>query len=398
MSPQVARSPQGREAAAQRGEAERSVGPRGGGTASEGHRVWAIAGGGTGGHVTPALALAEAIAARGEVPFLLGGEIGLERRLVPEAGFELVTLPSGQLMGRGAAAQIHAVFATLRGALVARRELGNRRASVLISVGGYASVPGVIAAALRRIPIALVEPNAMPGRANRLAARFARGVFVQFEAAAGALRRSGGVAVVGAPLRQALVAAFRSALPRRAPGKPLRLLVFGGSQGARQINDAMIEAAPRLDRTGFEIFHQTGEADRERVAAAYAAAGITAEVVVFERDMPARYAASDLALCRSGALTVAELAMAGLPALFVPYPHAADDHQSANARAAAEAGAAIVLPSRPLAAGDLLRALADLAARPEQLVAMGAAASRLARPDAAERIVAACGDWSSARS
>jgi UDP-N-acetylglucosamine--N-acetylmuramyl-(pentapeptide) pyrophosphoryl-undecaprenol N-acetylglucosamine transferase len=233
----------------------------------------------------------------------------------------------------------------------------------------------------------------MPGRANRLAARVARAVFVQFEAAAGVLGRAGTVSVTGAPLRRALVAAFRAAPPRRAPGKPLRLLVFGGSQGARQINDAMIEAAPRLDAACYEVFHQTGEADRERVAEAYAAADVPARVVAFERDMPARYAESDLALCRSGALTVAELAMAALPALLVPYPHAADDHQSANARAVAEAGAAIVLPSRPLATGDLLRALADLAARPEQLVAMSAAAARLARPDAAARIVDACAAW-----
>ncbi len=356
-------------------------------------RVWAIAGGGTGGHVTPALALAEAVAARGDAPFVLGGEIGLERRLVPEAGFELVTLPSGQMVGRGAGAVLRALFATARGALAARRELGTRRASVLISVGGYASVPGVIGAALRQIPIALVEPNALPGRANRLAARTARTVFVQFETAVPKLRRAGAVSVVGAPLRAALVAAFRSAPPRRATGKPLRLLVFGGSQGARQINDAMVEAAPRLARQSFEVFHQTGEADRERVASAYAAAGIAARVVAFERDMPARYAESDLALCRSGALTVAELAMAGLPALLVPYPHAADDHQSANARAAAAAGAAIVLPSRPLVADDLLRALADLAAQPEQLVAMSAAATRQAKPDAAARIVEACAAW-----
>jgi len=360
---------------------------------TSGGSVWAIAGGGTGGHVTPALALAEAVAARGDTPFLIGGEIGLERVLVPEAGFELVTLPSGQMMGRGTTARLRAALATSRGVLAAWRELGARRARVLISVGGYASVPGVIGAALRRIPIALVEPNAMPGRANRLAARVARAVFVQFEAAAGVLSRARPVSVTGAPLRQALVASFRAAPPRRAPGKPLRLLVFGGSQGARQINDAMIEAAKHLDAASYQIFHQTGEADVKRVAEAYAAADVPARVVAFERNMPARYAESDLALCRSGALTVAELAMAGLPALLVPYPHAADDHQSANARAAADAGAAIVLPSRPLAQSDLLRALADLAARPEQLVAMSAAAARLARPDAASRIVAACAAW-----
>ena len=143
-------------------------------------RVWAIAGGGTGGHVTPALALAEAVAARGDGVFVLGGELGLERRLVPDAGFELVALPSGQVMGRGPVARVAALFAMLRGVVRAWRELGRRRASCLISVGGYASVPGVLAAALRRRPIALVEPNAMPGRANRLAARVARGLFLQF--------------------------------------------------------------------------------------------------------------------------------------------------------------------------------------------------------------------------
>ncbi len=220
---------------------------------------------------------------------------------------------------------------------------------------------------------------------------------MQFEAASGALRGADRVTVVGAPLRAKLVAAFRSAPPRGAPGTPLRLLVFGGSQGARQINDAMIEAAPELARAGTAIFHQTGEADRERVAAAYAAAGIAARVVAFERDMPTRYAESDLALCRSGALTVAELAMAGLPALLVPYPFAADDHQAANARAVADAGAAIVLPSRPFAAADLLRALADLAAHPEKLSAMAEAAARLARPDAAAQIVSACAAWSERR-
>ena len=279
--------------------------------------------------------------------------------------------------------------------LAAWRELGARRARVLISVGGYASVPGVIAAALRRIPIALVEPNAMPGRANRLAARFARGVFVQFEAAADVLRRAGAVSVVGAPLRAGAGRGVpqRAAAPRaRQAAAPARVRRQPG-RAPDQRRDDRGRAAPR-PRAGFEIFHQTGEADRERVASAYAAAGIAARVVAFERDMPARYAESDLALCRSGALTVAELAMAGLPALLVPYPHAADDHQSANARAAAEAGAAIVLPSRPLAAADLLRALADLAAQPgaARRDERGRGAAR-AGPTPRARIVAACAAW-----
>jgi UDP-N-acetylglucosamine--N-acetylmuramyl-(pentapeptide) pyrophosphoryl-undecaprenol N-acetylglucosamine transferase len=198
------------------------------------------------------------------------------------------------------------------------------------------------------------------------------------------------VQTLGIPLRSRLVEAFGGERRRRRPEPPFRLLVFGGSQGARQINEAMIEAAPSLDASSLEIFHQTGAADRERVADAYAKAGLSAQVVGFEPDMPSRYRAADLALCRSGALTVAELAMAGLPALLVPYPYAADDHQRANALALERAGAARVLPSDALAGGDVARAIADAFARPDELARMAERAAGLARPDAAEQIVAEC--------
>ena len=153
-----------------------------------------------------------------------------------------------------------------------------------------------------------------------------------------------------------------------------------------------MEAAPALDGERLSIFHQSGEADRERVAAAYASARLDAEVVAFERDMPRRYREADLALCRAGALAVAELALAGLPALLVPYPFAADDHQTANARALADAGAARVLPCRPLETATVLSELNALLGAPEQLAAMGAAAAKLARPDAAERVVESCAE------
>jgi UDP-N-acetylglucosamine--N-acetylmuramyl-(pentapeptide) pyrophosphoryl-undecaprenol N-acetylglucosamine transferase len=356
-------------------------------------RCWVVAGGGTGGHVTPALALAERIEARGDRVVVMGGRRGLETRLVPQAGFELVALPARPVMGRGAVGSLLAVPAIAAACAKAWSMLGRLRAGIVVSVGGYASVPAVAAAAARGLPIALVEPNAVPGRANRAAARLARVSFAGFEATARALApsaRGRRIVVSGIPLRRALVAAFTGTGPRRLPTPPFRLLVFGGSQGAHQINEAMIEVARGLDPRGVEIFHQTGAADRERVAAAYAAAGIRAEVVDFEPDMPGRYRWADLAVCRSGALTVAELAMAGLPALLVPFPHAADDHQRANARALAEAGAAQVLEARPLVAGDLSRALAQVFEKPEELAAMARAAARLARPDAAERIVEEC--------
>jgi UDP-N-acetylglucosamine--N-acetylmuramyl-(pentapeptide) pyrophosphoryl-undecaprenol N-acetylglucosamine transferase len=357
--------------------------------------TWVVAGGGTGGHVTPALALAERIASRGDRVVVMGGRRGLETRLVPAAGFELVALPARPVMGRGAAGRLLALPAIAAACASAWSALGRLRAGIVVSVGGYASVPAVVAAAARRLPVALVEPNAVPGRANRAAARLARVCFAGFDATARALApaRSGRacrVVVSGIPLRRALVAAFSGAGPRRLPAPPLRLLVFGGSQGAHQINEAMLEIAPRLDPGRIEIFHQTGEADRERVAAAYARAGLRAEVVAFEPEMPRRYQWADLAVCRSGALTVAELAMAGLPALLVPFPHAADDHQLANARALAEAGAARVLESRPLAAAELARALDEAFEKPAELAAMGRAAARIARPDAAERIVEEC--------
>jgi UDP-N-acetylglucosamine--N-acetylmuramyl-(pentapeptide) pyrophosphoryl-undecaprenol N-acetylglucosamine transferase len=352
-------------------------------------RRFAVAGGGTGGHVMPALALAERIRAGGHSVILIGSPLGLESRLVPKAGFELATLPAGQVMGRGLAARASAAIAIARGALSAARLLRQRRIELVISVGGYASVPSVLAAAALRIPIALVEPNAQPGRANRLAAAFARRIFVHFDDAAKRLAPGGGARVqaLGVPLREALVQAFAAAPPRRAMRPPLRLLIFGGSQGARQLNDVMLTLAPRLEPARYEIFHQTGEADRERVAAGYAATKLRAEVVAFEPDMPRRYREADLALCRSGAMTVAELAMAGLPALLVPYPHAADDHQRANALALAAVGAAVLFPGAQLDANAVLQTLEGLAGQPERLREMSEAASKLARPDAAERIV-----------
>jgi UDP-N-acetylglucosamine--N-acetylmuramyl-(pentapeptide) pyrophosphoryl-undecaprenol N-acetylglucosamine transferase len=352
-----------------------------------------VAGGGTGGHVTPALALAEQIRKRGDAVLLMGTDRGLETRLVPEAGFELLALPAQPIFGRSLAARAQTLPSFARACWSAWRALGSFDTDFVISVGGYASMPAVIAAALRRTPIALVEPNAIPGRANRAAARFAKRIFVQFERATQIFSQAGAadrVRNTGVPLRENLIAAFRNLPKRRIARPPYRLLIAGGSQGARQINNAMIEAAPQLDASRIEIFHQTGEVDRERTEAAYRAAGLRTEVVAFEPDMPARYRWADLALCRSGALTVAELALAALPALLVPYPFAADDHQTANAAALVAAGAARMLDENPLGGKRIARALREAFEAPEQLAAMGDAAAKLARPDAAARIVEDC--------
>ena len=354
---------------------------------------WVIAGGGTGGHVTPALALAERIRGRGEQVLFIGSERGLETELVPEAGIDFVALPARQLMGRSLAARLGAGPAIARACGAAWRQIGKFKSDIVVSVGGYAAVPAVIAAGLRRIPMVLLESNAVPGRTNRASARLARRVFVQFDEAAEVFATDVSrdrIRTLGIPLRLRLIETFRATPARRTPAEPFRLSIFGGSQGAHQINETMIEAIPQLDTARIEIFHQTGSADRERVAEAYARAGVSAEVVEFERDMPSRYAWADLAVCRSGALTVAELALAGLPALFVPYPYAADDHQAANARAMAAANAARVLASKTLTATQLAMQLTELFAAPETLSAMSAAAAKLAHWDAAERIIEDC--------
>lgn len=353
-------------------------------------RRWVITGGGTGGHVTPALALGEAIVDRGDEVLFIGSSRGLESRLVPDAGFALRVLPSEQVMGRNRLGQIRGAFSILKSVGHALRILWQYRPDAVISVGGYAAMPTALAAWLSRRPLFLVEPNAIPGRVNRLTASLARCVFVGFESARGYLPRRTESVCVGVPLRRALYRAFAGRPEARLATRPLRIFVFGGSQGARQLNEHVPEALARLAKSSITVFHQTGETDRSAVAARYAELGIEAEVVAFERDMPKRYAWADLAICRAGALTVAELALAGIPALVVPYPFAADDHQTANARALEEAGAARRIPAQPLDVPALAQTIAELVTTPGRLVLMRQASARLARPRAATDIIERC--------
>jgi UDP-N-acetylglucosamine--N-acetylmuramyl-(pentapeptide) pyrophosphoryl-undecaprenol N-acetylglucosamine transferase len=341
--------------------------------------------------VTPALALAEQIRAQGDEVLLLGSKRGLETRMVPGAGFELLALPAQPVYGRSLLGRLLLVPTMLRACFSAWRALGSFGARFVISIGGYASVPAVVAAVLRGIPIALVEPNAIPGRANRMAANRARRIYVQFDAAAQALGGAGErLHSFGIPLRERHVAAFENSQQPRTPQAPFRLLVTGGSQGARQINEAMIEAAALLDPASIEIFHQSGEADRERTEAAYRQAKLHADVVAFESDMPSRYRWADIVLCRAGAITVAELSLSGLPALLVPYPFAADNHQAANAAALQAVGAGRILDEQPLPGERVAAELRALFDEPAKLTAMGRSAATLGRPDAAQRIIADC--------
>jgi len=351
---------------------------------------WVIAGGGTGGHVTLALALGEAIVDRGDAVLFVGSKRGLESKLVPEAGFDLETLTSQQVMGRSSIGRLRGGVSILRSVIPARRCIQRFEADAVVSVGGYAAMPTALAARTCGRRLFLVEPNAIPGRVNRLTARFAESVFVGFESTKQALPKGMETVCLGVPLRRALRRAFADGEGARTPRQSLRIMIFGGSQGARQLNEGVPDALVRLAPSEIDVFHQTGEADRERVADRYAEAGISAEVVAFERNMPTRYRWADLAICRAGALTVAELSLAGLPSLLIPYAFAADDHQSANARALEEVGAAQRIEATPLDSQALAQTIAEFVQAPARLARMRTAARSLARPNAAREIIDHC--------
>jgi len=346
-----------------------------------------IAAGGTGGHVFPALVVAEALAARGARVEWVGTARGLEARLVPEAGLPLHTLPVRALRGRGAAAWLGAPFALARPLAAALALVRRLRPHVVLGMGGYAAGPAGLAAWLVRRPLVVHEQNAVPGLTNRLLAPLARRVLAGFPDAFPPGPR---VEVTGNPVRADIAALPPPEARWAGRSGPPRLLVLGGSQGARALNEALPAALARLapgERP--EVRHQAGARAAEAVRAAYARAGVAAEVTAFVEDMAEAYGWADLAVARAGALTVAELAAAGLGALLVPYPHAVDDHQRANARWLERAGAAEVVrePLDPDALAGRLRAL--LAGR-AGLLARAQAARRLARPDAAARVAEAC--------
>lgn len=350
-----------------------------------------IAGGGTGGHLYPGIAIAEEIRRRapGARIVFAGRGLPLERDIVGRHGYELVAVSSGGVVGRSPLQRVRGAFLALRGIGEAMGILGRERPRAVVGVGGYASGPMVLAAAIRRIPTLIEEQNAVPGLTNRLLGRVAREIAITFEETR---RFFGGRGVVtGCPIRAEFMQADRDRARRRreAGGAPFNLLVFGGSQGARALNSALLAALPGLaERRGrLAITHGTGGGDLERVRAGYAAAGWTADVRAYLTDIRAAYEDADLVVARAGASTVSELAACGRAAIFVPLPTSAHDHQLKNAQRVAAAGAAIVLQERHLDGNHLARTIASLMDDPERLTRMERAAADQARPDAAARIV-----------
>ena len=343
-----------------------------------------IAGGGTGGHIIPALAVAHELVSKhaAEVLFL-GTSRGMESRLVPAAGFQLRLIEVGPLKNVSLATRINTMLDLPRSVLACRGLIREFRPQVVLGVGGYASGPGMAAAISMGVPTMAFEPNAMPGLANRLVGKRVQAAAVNFPAAAVYFRNA---EVTGIPVRPEF---FK--LPP-ATGDAPHLLVFGGSQGARLFNTTLPAIARALLDTipGLTILHQAGARHSESTEAAYRESGADAarwQVSGFLDDMPARFAQANLVMARSGASTVAELAAAGKPALLVPFAAAADDHQTRNAEEMVNVGAAVMLREPELADHDrVLDHLVQLLKSPERLAAMSAAALTQSHPQAAEAI------------
>jgi UDP-N-acetylglucosamine--N-acetylmuramyl-(pentapeptide) pyrophosphoryl-undecaprenol N-acetylglucosamine transferase len=299
---------------------------------------------------------------------------------VPAAGYELELLPILPLNGVGIARMLRGLAALPWALLKAIALVRRLRPLAVLGVGGYAGGPVVLVASLLGIPTVVLEPNAKPGFTNRVLKPFVRRAACSYEEARQAFGSKG--VVTGNPVR----GGFAKLAPKwHVP--PMTLLAFGGSQGARIINRTLAEAVPRLPGPEWlRIVHQTGPAARDEVAAAYAAAGRAAEVLPFLDDMEARFAQADLVLCRSGATTAAELAAAGKASVLVPFAHAADDHQTSNARALEAAGAARMIEEKDLTPDRLAAVITELLGDPARLTAMEDAARGLARPDAAARV------------
>lgn len=351
-----------------------------------------IAAGGTGGHLYPAIALAREFLRRDSSTKILfiGTRRGIESRVLAHEGFELVMISANPVMGKGLLDVLQALLTVPLGIWQSWQILGRRQADLVIGVGGYTSPTVLVAAALRRIPRVILEPNAYPGLANKVVGPFAQRIFLAFESAATFFDRRY-VHVVGTPIRQEFLKPEpENQVANKRNGR--HLLVFGGSQGAKAINSAMLEALPLLKARlpTLMITHQTGEGDYERVKERYRTLGVSATVVPFLYDMPAAVRAADVVVARAGAMTIAELTACGKPAILIPLPTAIYDHQTKNARAMEAVGGAVVLSQTDLTGETLSEMVDAILSDPQRWDSMHRGSLAMRRIDAGERIVGEC--------
>ncbi len=351
-----------------------------------------VAGGGTGGHVFPGVALAEEVVTRhpeNDVVFV-GTARGLEARVIPAAGFPIELIQVTGLKGKGAATFLASLFRLPRAFLQCWRLLRRWQPDVVVGVGGYASGPVVLAAWMQRIPTAVQEQNARPGMTNRLLGKVVQAAFTAFPEAERYFAPHK-VHQLGNPIRRELMDNYMHPSARH---ERQRLLVFGGSQGAHALNVRVLQALPFLAdlRDRLHVTHQTGAKDRQAVEKGYREAGFEPDVREFITDMSAAYATSDLVVCRAGATTLAELTVCKKPSILVPFPAAADNHQVMNAKSLVEAGAAVMIEEKDLTGERLAAEIRAILAHPERRAAMSRAAGRLGSPQAASEIADVCTD------
>ncbi len=352
-----------------------------------------IVGGGTGGHIYPALAIAESCLADPSsfTVECAGMDGGMEDRVIKNAGLTFHPLPATPLKGKRWWGKLNAMSVLTKALGKSWKLLGRVKPDLVVGTGGYVSGPLLLAAWLRRVPIVIHEQNSVPGLTNRIVGKMAHRVCTAF-AEASRYFPEGRVVCTGIPVRRSLVQAFRNRSDLDND-KPLQLLVMGGSQGARYLNTVMQELAPLLasDHPDLQLVHQVGAgADCRQIEQVYKKAGLSAQVTAFIDDVGTVYRNSKLVVCRAGAGTLAELALAGLPAILIPYPFAADNHQEMNAREMVACGAALLLREQDASSDRLAGQLKSLLDNPQRLQRMKAAMMQLAHPDAADRVVEVC--------
>ncbi len=348
-----------------------------------------VAGGGTGGHLFPGIAVAGEFTVRNPLSRILfvGAGRSFEREALARAGYTQRVIAIEGIKGRGLWAKTRAAMKIPRALVNSAGILADSQADLVIGVGGYAAGPVALAAWIKGIPMVLCEQNTVPGITNRMLFPMARRVYVSFENTRGNIDSSK-KRTTGNPVRQQILEA---SIIESLAKNTFSILVVGGSQGAHAINLAFMDALPHLRyREKIRIVHQTGAEDRDPMAEAYRNAGIDAEVKAFFHDMASRYGQADLVVCRAGATTVAELTALGKAALFIPFPYAADNHQEFNARALVDRGAAQMVLEKDLTGSELARRLDVLASAPESLAIMATRSKALGKPDAARSIVDDC--------
>ncbi|MFI3119544.1 MAG: undecaprenyldiphospho-muramoylpentapeptide beta-N-acetylglucosaminyltransferase [Methylococcaceae bacterium] len=342
-----------------------------------------IMAGGTGGHVFPALAVAQALIEKGWQVSWLGTQKGLEGRVIPEQGIEIDWLSVAGVRGKGLLSLITAVLLLMKACLQAFKILRKRKPDVVLGMGGFVAGPGGLMAKLLGIPLIIHEQNRVPGTTNRLLARMANQVL---EAFPDSFNKKLKAKFTGNPLRKQFAIAFDAPFSKSEPGE-IKILVVGGSQGAQILNEVVPHALAALGSNALQIKHQTGVAMHKQVKDQYRSLGMKAEVSAFIEDMVSAYQWADLVICRSGAMTVSEVAAAGVPAIFIPLPSAIDDHQTANARYLADAGAGLILMQKDLNTVTLVEHITKVV---KQLDVMSKTAKQYARLDATKAVADIC--------